>query len=153
MPTPDLPIVRGTLDLLILKTLSWGEMHGLAIVRWLEQVTHEQLHAPLLVNGTFVYRASLFLVCFEVTEARRHFPLGLGPRKPARHEVFDTPFDVKTEFRVDVLADAIGRDEEAEGAFETGPLHAARSPAPAPAVGAHRALPDWAVITSSTALV
>ena len=43
MPTPDLPIVRGTLDLLILKTLSWGEMHGLAIVRWLEQVTHEQL--------------------------------------------------------------------------------------------------------------
>lgn len=43
MPTPDLPIVRGTLDLLILKTLSWGDMHGLAIVRWLEQVTHEQL--------------------------------------------------------------------------------------------------------------
>jgi transcriptional regulator len=43
MPSPDLPIVRGTLDLLILKTLSWGEMHGLAIVRWLEQVTHQQL--------------------------------------------------------------------------------------------------------------
>jgi transcriptional regulator len=43
MPPTDLPIVRGTLDLLILKTLSWGEMHGLAIVRWLEQVTHEQL--------------------------------------------------------------------------------------------------------------
>jgi PadR family transcriptional regulator, regulatory protein PadR len=43
MSPTDLPIVRGTLDLLILKTLSWGEMHGLAIVRWLEQVTHEQL--------------------------------------------------------------------------------------------------------------
>jgi transcriptional regulator len=43
MRPTDLPIVRGTLDLLILKTLSWGEMHGLAIVRWLEQVTHEQL--------------------------------------------------------------------------------------------------------------
>jgi len=43
MAASDLPIVRGTLDLLILKTLSWDEMHGLAIVRWLEQVTHEQL--------------------------------------------------------------------------------------------------------------
>lgn len=43
MPPADLPIVRGTLDLLILRTLSWGEMHGLAIVRWLEQVTHQQL--------------------------------------------------------------------------------------------------------------
>ena len=43
MKDQDLPIVRGTLDLLILKTLSWGEMHGLAIVRWLEQVTHERL--------------------------------------------------------------------------------------------------------------
>jgi len=36
-------LVRGTLDLLLLKTLSWGPMHGLAIVRWIEQTTRDQL--------------------------------------------------------------------------------------------------------------
>ncbi|MDB4878147.1 MAG: transcriptional regulator, PadR-family [Gemmatimonadetes bacterium] len=43
MAASDLDLVRGTLDLLILKTLSWGPMHGLAVVRWIEQTTHEQL--------------------------------------------------------------------------------------------------------------
>jgi len=42
-PTEDLELVRGTLDLLILKTLSWGPMHGLAIVHWIEDVTREKL--------------------------------------------------------------------------------------------------------------
>jgi PadR family transcriptional regulator PadR len=32
-----LPLLKGTLDLLILKTLSWGPMHGYAIATWLEQ--------------------------------------------------------------------------------------------------------------------
>lgn len=36
MPDP-LPLVKGTLDILILKTLSWGPMHGFEIVDWLEQ--------------------------------------------------------------------------------------------------------------------
>jgi PadR family transcriptional regulator PadR len=43
MPPTDLDLVRGTLDLLILKTLSWGPMHGLAVLRWIEQTTREQL--------------------------------------------------------------------------------------------------------------
>jgi transcriptional regulator len=38
-----LDVVRGTLDLLILKTLSWGPMHGLAVLRWIEQTTGDQL--------------------------------------------------------------------------------------------------------------
>jgi transcriptional regulator len=41
--TDDLELVRGTLDLLILKTLSWGPMHGLAILHWIEDVTHQRL--------------------------------------------------------------------------------------------------------------
>ena len=41
--TADLDLLRGTLDLLILKTLSWGPMHGLAVLRWVEQVTGQQL--------------------------------------------------------------------------------------------------------------
>ena len=31
--------LRGTLDALILKTLSWGPRHGYAIARWLEDTT------------------------------------------------------------------------------------------------------------------
>lgn len=41
--TEPLELVRGTLDLMILKTLSWTPMHGLAIVRWIEQTTNAQL--------------------------------------------------------------------------------------------------------------
>src|SRR2546423_14598526 len=43
MATPDLDLLRGTLDLLILKTLSWGPMHGLAVLRWIEEVTGQRL--------------------------------------------------------------------------------------------------------------
>jgi transcriptional regulator len=32
----NLPLLKGTLDLLVLKTLSWGAMHGFAIASWLE---------------------------------------------------------------------------------------------------------------------
>jgi PadR family transcriptional regulator PadR len=39
----DLDLLRGTLDLLILKTLSWGPMHGLAVLRWIEDVTRQRL--------------------------------------------------------------------------------------------------------------
>src|SRR3954466_811100 len=39
----DLELLRGTLDLLILKTLSWGPQHGLAVLRWIEQVTDPRL--------------------------------------------------------------------------------------------------------------
>ena len=39
----ELDLVRGTLDLLILKTLSWGPMHGLAVLRWIEETTRQRL--------------------------------------------------------------------------------------------------------------
>ena len=31
------PLLKGTLDLLVLKALSWGPMHGYGIASWLEQ--------------------------------------------------------------------------------------------------------------------
>ena len=43
MPVADLDLLRGTLDLLLLKTLSWGPMHGLGVVRWIETVTRQRL--------------------------------------------------------------------------------------------------------------
>ena len=41
--TEDLDLLRGTLDLLILKALSWGPMHGLAVLRWIEQGSRQLL--------------------------------------------------------------------------------------------------------------
>jgi transcriptional regulator len=43
MQSTELDLVRGTLDLLVLKALSWGPMHGLAVLRWIEQTTRDQL--------------------------------------------------------------------------------------------------------------
>lgn len=39
--TPD--ILRGTLDLLILKALSFGPAHGYAVARWIQQATDDAL--------------------------------------------------------------------------------------------------------------
>lgn len=38
MPAPT-EMLQGTLDVLILKTLSWGPRHGYAIAKWLEDTT------------------------------------------------------------------------------------------------------------------
>ncbi len=37
MADPQLPLVRGTLDLLVLRALSWGPMHGFEVTTWLEE--------------------------------------------------------------------------------------------------------------------
>ena len=42
MPRPS-DLLQGTLDLLILKTLSWGPAHGYAVARWIEQLTGQVL--------------------------------------------------------------------------------------------------------------
>ncbi len=46
MPTEieAVPVLQGTLDMLILKTLAWGPKHGFGILRHIEQVTGEELH-------------------------------------------------------------------------------------------------------------
>jgi len=36
-------LLQGTLDVLILKTLSWGPRHGYAVARWLEETTRDAL--------------------------------------------------------------------------------------------------------------
>ena len=36
-------LLQGTLDLLVLKTLSWGPRHGYAIARWIEQTSDDAL--------------------------------------------------------------------------------------------------------------
>ena len=36
-------LLHGTLDLLVLKTLSWGPMHSYGITKWIEQATKGEL--------------------------------------------------------------------------------------------------------------
>ncbi|WP_224368086.1 PadR family transcriptional regulator [Hyalangium versicolor] len=43
MPKADMELLQGTLDVLILKTLSWGPRHGYSVVRWIQEVTQDAL--------------------------------------------------------------------------------------------------------------
>jgi transcriptional regulator len=43
VPKPDVEVLRGTLDLLILKAVSWGPVHGYAVARWIEAATNDVL--------------------------------------------------------------------------------------------------------------
>ena len=36
-------ILRGTMDVLILRAVSWGPIHGYGVARWIEQATGEAL--------------------------------------------------------------------------------------------------------------
>ena len=42
-PAPDLDLLKGTLDVLVLKTLSWGPSHGYAVSRWIAETTDDAL--------------------------------------------------------------------------------------------------------------
>src|SRR5215210_4671729 len=60
MPPDRTPLLQGTLDLLILKSLALGEMHGLGIARRIEQIT----------RGAFVVKpGSLFPALHRMEEA------------------------------------------------------------------------------------
>ncbi len=49
MDDGNIHLLRGTVDLLILKALSWGPKHGYAVSEWLEMVTEGTL---MLEEGT-----------------------------------------------------------------------------------------------------
>ena len=44
MLTKETGLLQGTLELLVLKTLSWGPMHGYGIASWIESATGDVLH-------------------------------------------------------------------------------------------------------------
>jgi len=41
--SPDLGLLQGTLDVMILKALSWGPMHGFAVAKWVRSTTDDVL--------------------------------------------------------------------------------------------------------------
>ena len=44
MPRDELELLQGTLDVLILKTLTWGPRHGYAVARWIRHTTNNALN-------------------------------------------------------------------------------------------------------------
>ena len=53
MAAHALPLLKGTLDLLVLKTLTWGPMHGFGISSWLD----EQSSGTVGVDDSALYQA------------------------------------------------------------------------------------------------
>ncbi|HEV7702979.1 MAG TPA: PadR family transcriptional regulator [Gemmatimonadaceae bacterium] len=49
----QLPVVKGTLDVLVLRALSWAPMHGFEITSWLEQ----QTRGALGIDDSALYQA------------------------------------------------------------------------------------------------
>jgi transcriptional regulator len=43
MPKEELPLLQGTLDVLVLKTVSWGPRHGYEIAQWIKATTDAEL--------------------------------------------------------------------------------------------------------------
>ena len=43
MPRQEVDVLQGTLDMLVLKALTWGRMHGYSILAWLRQTTDGEL--------------------------------------------------------------------------------------------------------------
>ena len=53
---PRLPLLKGTLDLLVLRALNWGPMHGFEIVTWLERAANGSLEIEDSALYQAVYR-------------------------------------------------------------------------------------------------
>ncbi|HVT40678.1 MAG TPA: PadR family transcriptional regulator [Gemmatimonadaceae bacterium] len=43
MPASSVALLQGSLDGIVLKTLSWRPMHGFGIARWIQQLTDDAL--------------------------------------------------------------------------------------------------------------
>ena len=43
MPRPSVDLLQGSLDVIVLKTLSWQPMHGFGIARWIQRATDDAL--------------------------------------------------------------------------------------------------------------
>lgn len=56
----DLALLNGTLDTLVLKTLSWGPRHGYAVARWIKETT----------DGTILVEDRALYVALHRMEAR-----------------------------------------------------------------------------------
>ena len=62
MTTTSVEVLKGTLDLMILRGLSWGPAHGYAVSRWIRQVTEDVLQ---IEEGALYPALHRLVVCPE----------------------------------------------------------------------------------------
>jgi len=70
----SLDLLQGTLDVLVLRTLGWGEMHGYAVSRWIRQRTNGVIEiedAPLYKALHRLERAGCVEASWGVSENNR----------------------------------------------------------------------------------
>jgi PadR family transcriptional regulator, regulatory protein PadR len=53
MPTQPLDLLQGTLDVLVLRALAWGPMHGYAVSRWI----HDRTDGVLAIEDAPLYKS------------------------------------------------------------------------------------------------
>ncbi|MEO6447175.1 MAG: PadR family transcriptional regulator [Gemmatimonadaceae bacterium] len=92
MARDAMDLLQGTLDVLILRTLTWGPMHGYAVTRWIRERTEGTLSiedAPLykalhrLEGGGYV---SAEWGLSENNRRARYYRLTAAGRQQLRHE-------------------------------------------------------------------
>lgn len=74
MASGPMDLMQGTLDVLVLRTLAWGPMHGYAVSRWIHQRTDGELaieDAPLYKALHRLERAGCVSAEWGVSENNR----------------------------------------------------------------------------------
>jgi PadR family transcriptional regulator, regulatory protein PadR len=67
-------LLQGTLDVLILRTLAWGPMHGYAVTRWIRERTSGTIEiedAPLYKSLHRLERAGCVVAEWGISESNR----------------------------------------------------------------------------------
>lgn len=92
MATEPLDLLQGTLDVLVLRTLTWGTMHGYAVSRWIRRRTDGVLEiedAPLYKALHRLERDGLVKAQWGLSENNRRarfYELTAAGRKRLRAE-------------------------------------------------------------------
>lgn len=87
-----LPFLKGTLDVLVLKALAWGQMHGFEVTRWLAERSGQQIDLDEAAVYQALYRLEARgLVAAEWAESERgrrsrYYALTPAGRKALRAE-------------------------------------------------------------------
>ncbi len=111
MPGPETDLLQGTLDVLILKTLSWGPRHGYAIGKWLEETSSEAIR---------IEEGSLYPALYRM-EKRGWIEASWGMSELGRRaKVYELAAPGRSRLRAEItawrrLSGAVGRILEARG--------------------------------------
>jgi transcriptional regulator len=74
LPEPPLAVLKGTLDVLVLKALTWHPMHGFEVTSWLERTSGRRLSLEDAALYQALYRLEkrgLVAAQWGVTEGNR----------------------------------------------------------------------------------